>query len=236
MTGRVAIYFAPESGSELDRFGASWIGRDAATGRVITPPVLPEVAESVQRDMTATARKYGFHATLKAPFELAVNRAAFDAAITDFAARIAPFEAPPLSVQVLDGFVALAPSGPSPRLRALAAECVTCFHELAVRPGEKELMRRRQAGLSLRQERYLRWWGYPYVFEDFRFHMTLTGRLPDPAYIQRSLAVLFAPLATQPLAVDAICVFEQQHRDAPFLRTGRYPLQGSPASDGFIRA
>jgi len=66
--------------------------------------------------------------------------------------------------------------------------------------------------------------------------MTLTSRLPDPAFIHCSLAELFVPLAMQPFAVDAICVFEQQDREAPFLLTGRYPLQGKIGSNGLKRA
>lgn len=235
MTGRVAIYYAPEPGSALARFGASWVGRDAFTGKPVPPPAVPGIPDRMQREITASARHYGFHATLKPPFELAADRAVFDAAAESFASRMVPFEAPPLSVDILDGFVALIPSAPSPEIRALADECVTVFHDFAMRPGEEELARRRQAGLSLRQEQYLRWWGYPYVFEDFRFHMTLTGRLPDPSYVRQALAAMFEPLAAEPLKVDAICVFEQSDRDRPFLLTARYPLKGSSAASGNLK-
>ena len=236
MTGRVALYYAPEPGSELDRFGASWLGRDAVTGRSIDAPVLPGITGSMRRDITATARKYGFHATLKPPFALATSRVGFDEAVAEFARNMAPFEAPPLTVGVLDGFVALLPSAPSPELRALADGCVTSFRKHAARPGDAELARRRDAGLTLRQEQNLRWWGYPYVLEDYRFHMTLTNRLPDPGHVCRSLAALFEPLAACPLAVNAICVFEQTDRDAPFLMTARYPLSGAAESHGFKHA
>jgi len=134
MTGRVALYYAPEPGSELDRFGASWLGRDAVTGRSIDAPVLPGITGSMRRDITATARKYGFHATLKPPFALATSRVGFDEAVAEFARNMAPFEAPPLTVGVLDGFVALLPSAPSPELRALADGCVTAFRKHAAPP------------------------------------------------------------------------------------------------------
>ena len=44
-------------------------------------------------------------------------------------------------------------------------------------PGAAELERRRKAGLSAAQEKMLLRWGYPYVLDEFRFHLTLTGRL-----------------------------------------------------------
>lgn len=235
MTGRVAIYYAPAPGSELDRFGASWLGRNSISGQPVTLPAISGISDTMQHDITVSARHYGFHATLKPPFVLVTDRAVFDAAVSAFADRVAPFEAPPLSVQVLDGFLALVPSLPSPELRALADDCVTAFHEFAGRPDEHEMARRRKARLSLRQDRYLRWWGYPYVFEDFRFHMTLTNRLPEPSHVQRVVTAMFEPLAARPLHVDAVCVFEQMDRSAPFLLTGRYPLKGIKAASGAFK-
>ena len=39
-----------------------------------------------------------------------------------------------------------------------------------------------KSGLTDRQEALLTQWGYPYVMEEFRFHITLTGAL-DPAHL-----------------------------------------------------
>ena len=69
MTGfpRYAMYFAAGADSALSRFGAGLLGYDAHTGDEVP---FPDVALRVApdwHDITADPRKYGFHATLKAP-------------------------------------------------------------------------------------------------------------------------------------------------------------------------
>ena len=67
---RYAIYYAAAPGSELDRFGANLLGYDAWSGEDL--PFPDGVAERMPdwRDLTQDPRKYGFHATLKAPLAL----------------------------------------------------------------------------------------------------------------------------------------------------------------------
>src|SRR3546814_20748675 len=110
----------------------------------------------------------------------------------------------PLRLVILDGFLALVPSGPSDALEALAAGCVQRFERFRAPPSALELARRRSNGLTPRQERNLKDWGSPYVLADFRFHLTLTARTPDQAAhpaIRAGLAALAAPVrpATLPL-------------------------------------
>jgi len=150
-------------------------------------------------------------------------------ALHDFAAQRAPFTAPPLRPQRLGRFLALCPLEPSPALSALAADCVRAFDRFRAPPSAAELARRRQAGLSPRQEALLREWGYPYLFDEFRFHMTLTGPAGDGegAAILERLVAAASSLATLPLQVDAICLFHQPAPDAPFALSRRFAFGGA---------
>lgn len=218
MAVRYAIYFAPEEGTALHRFGRDWLGRDprsADYGAPLHPDAAPHIA---------APRRYGFHATLKAPFRLrdGSGRAELAAALRAFAAARAPFVTAPLELGGLDGFLALRPRAAA-ALDRLAADCVRDFEAFRAPPDEGEPRRRGGAGLSPRQAENLRRWGYPYVFEDFRFHMTLTGRL-DAWERERMLALLGPPLAPvldEPLAVASVCLFEERP-DAPFVLAERF--------------
>jgi putative phosphonate metabolism protein len=222
MTDRYALYFAPEPGTPLDRFGNAWLGRDARTGEAMPPSAVPGLTAAEVTRLTAAPRRYGFHATLKPPFALAEGQrpeALFEA-ISRFAAQRLPLAAPPLRLARLDGFLALVPSDRTAELHALADDCVVAFDAFRAAPGEAELARRRAAGLTPRQGAQLRRWGYPYVFEDFRFHMTLTGTLApaEQAVLMAALAPLVAPFGREPLPVRAVSLFAQPAPDQPFRR------------------
>ena len=71
MSARYALYLAPPADSELWRFGSRVIGRDAASGVDISGFALEGWSAPDWRAATQEPRRYGFHATLKAPFRLA---------------------------------------------------------------------------------------------------------------------------------------------------------------------
>ena len=129
--------------------------------------------------LVAAPRRYGFHATLKPPFRLAegADAAGLDAAAARGGGGFAPF-ALRLRLGWLGGFLALVPEAAPPELAALAAACVTRARRLPGAAGAAELARRRAAGLDAVEAENLRRWGYPYVLDRFRFHMTLTGPVP----------------------------------------------------------
>ena len=119
------------------------------------------------------------------------------------------------------------PSAPCPRLAALAAAAVRDPDPFRQPAGADELARRRAAGLSATHERNLTDWGYPYVLDEFRFHLTLTGALPDTqaGAVMTALSPLTAPFCRDPLPVREICLFgERPDRFFELLR--RYPLGG----------
>jgi putative phosphonate metabolism protein len=228
--GRYAIYFAPEPGSALARFGGAWLGYDAAAGKPAARPAVSAVTPERLHAITAEPRRYGFHATLKPPFALAEGTeiGALDAAAAALARRLSAFTAPPLRVACLSGFWALMLSAPCPALDKLAAVCVEALDRFRAPPSAAELAQRRKAGLSQAQEALLERWGYPYVMEEFRFHMTLTARLDadEGAAIGRELAACAAPLCEAGPAIDAISLFHQESRDARFRLVRRYGLAG----------
>lgn len=222
---RYGIYYLPPEGSDLAAFGAQWLGWDVAGGR---PVAHPAVALDVAA-ITATPRVYGFHGTLKPPFRLAdqADHTGLSRAIEALTGRLAPFAAPPLKLARLGSFLALVPSGPSPELAELAAACVRDLDGYRAPAGEAELAKRRAAGLSARQDALLTQWGYPYVMEEFRFHLTLSGRLGDETAgaAEKVLAELTAPLTREPLPVREIALVRQVD-GAPFELLHRYALTG----------
>jgi len=227
---RYAIYFAPDVNTELHRFGSAWLGRDAISGEDLEQPALEGFDAETQKALTATARGYGFHATLKPPFHLKPGLTAED--LLDRAVRFAAgrkaFEIH-LVLRDLSGFLALMQKESRAEMRELAADCVRDFDPLRALPSEAELEKRRAAGLSSQQELMLQRWGYPYVMNEFRFHMTLSKRIRDDAEreaLMREILKHGAEALAAPVRIDAISVFRQKNRSAPFLRLEHFPFGG----------
>ncbi|MFX5207135.1 DUF1045 domain-containing protein, partial [Acinetobacter baumannii] len=74
-------------------------------------------------------RKYGFHATLKAPMALAPGRTEADliAACAAFAGTTRPVPVIRPVVDAISGFIAVIPAEPVDALQQLAAACVRDF-------------------------------------------------------------------------------------------------------------
>ncbi|WP_412103273.1 DUF1045 domain-containing protein [Salipiger bermudensis] len=222
---RYAVYYAPEPGPFAE-FTARWLGWDAAAGTEREHPDVPGVPLPVA-EITATPRKYGFHGTLKPPFRITGSRAALEADLAALAATLAPAEMPGLALTRLGSFVALTPEGDTAGLARIAAQTVRALDPHRAAPGEDELARRRKANLSPAQEKNLLRWGYPYVMEEFRFHLTLTGRLPraQAEATMAALAPVLEPLAPRPFRVDALCLFGEDEAGR-FHLLHRYALTG----------
>ncbi|MDO6586619.1 DUF1045 domain-containing protein [Salipiger sp. 1_MG-2023] len=222
---RFAVYYAPEPGPFAD-FCASWLGWDAARGMPAPHPQIAGLPRPVT-EITATPRKYGFHGTLKPPFRLTGSRAALEQDLEALAARLGPAEMPGLTLARLGAFLALTPTGDTAPLARLAAETVRALDIHRAPPSEAELERRRNARLSPAQDANLARWGYPYVMDDFRFHLTLTGKLTPREATQTEVALrpLLTPLLPEPFRVDALCLFGED-RDGSFHLLHRYALSG----------
>jgi putative phosphonate metabolism protein len=227
MTTRFALYVAPPADHPLHGFAARWLGWDPESGETHDPEPAAGFSASRIAALTAEPRRYGFHGTLKPPFRLAegCSDSMLIAALERFAARHAPVRLPALQIAALGTFLALRPSAPCPAIDDLAAACVRDFDAFRAPPSEAELARRRQAGLTPRQESHLARWGYPYVLEDFRLHFTLTGSIDNTAEraaLLEHLSAEVAPLLRSPMIVSELCLFAQSGSDAPFRIVGRY--------------
>lgn len=222
---RLALYWAPPLGDPLHRLGSAWLGRDAETGASLPQPALPGLDI---RDITADPRGYGLHATLKPPFRLRVSWVEAVAAAEALAAATAPFDLPALAVADLEGFLALRETAPCPALHRLADAAVAALDFARAPPGEAELARRRRAGLSARQAALLDRWGYPYVFEDWRFHVTLTRRLSaeERAVVLPAVRDFLGEAPGVPRRVTELALFTQAGPGAPFLIAERLALRG----------
>ncbi|MGR6466934.1 DUF1045 domain-containing protein [Rhizobium sp. PAMB 3182] len=215
---RYAVFFTPPADDPLTETAAIWLGRDAFTGAALNPP---SAAGLDLASLTAEPRRYGFHGTLKAPFHLTTGRSeadlvtAFDAFVRDYPA----FTIPKMVVGALGPFFALVPATDAgDGISALARACVEAFEPLRAPLSEADIARRNPERLNERQRTYLAEWGYPYVFDEFRFHMTLTGAVPEaerPA-MRQMLDATFAPFAGQPMRVGHLALFAEPERGAPF--------------------
>ena len=219
---RYAIYALPEPGSALEAFGRAVLGYDSATGEAV--PQAPGLAE-----VTAGARVYGFHATLKAPMRLApgADEAALLARAERLAAAHPPVEVGGLAVAAIGRFLALVPVAAPPALGLFAAECVATFEPLRAPLNEAERAKRRPERLSPRARALLEAWGYPHVFEEFCFHMTLTDALPEEAQADwhARLSEGFRESGAGPLTIQSIGILRQDGA-APFRLLARIPFGG----------
>lgn len=217
---RYAIYFAPDADRALTRFGAETLGYDAYSGHDIDHPKAVVVDFPDWAEITADPRKYGFHGTLKAPFSLANGKSETDllAALVAFAEE--PREIPIIVpvVRTISGFTAIVPADVDDDLELLAEACVRDFDSFRASMSAEDRARRKPEALTPRQVEHLDDWGYPYVFEDFRFHMTLTSRLTEErgAAVLRLLQHRFAELAIDELRIDSVALFKQDSKDTRF--------------------
>jgi 2'-5' RNA ligase len=220
---RHAIYFAPTPDSALERFGRIWFGT--------APPAIDGIDRTRWDDLLRPARHYGFHATLKPPFRIADGRSRDElvSALAAFASGRSSFSGPPLRPAIISGFIALRPVSNDTRISTLAADCVEAFDAFRAPADGAEIARRRRTGLSERQDALLARWGYPYVFEEFRFHMTLTGRVSEEerTHLLSAASSLTDGLVDQPTLFDALSLFEQDEPDRPFRLTQRFPFDAS---------
>lgn len=228
-TPRYAIYYAPAADSALWRFGCATLGYDAFTGEDIDFAVPAGADTGSWPKLTAEPRRYGFHATLKAPFTLANGRS--EGQLRAFAHQIAAgLTSVPLagfSVTALGTFIALTPSQPSPALQTFAFDIVQAFEPFRAPLSAADLERRLASPLTPAQRAYLEAFGYPYVGDDFRFHMTLTGALLRDAVAGLAAALAQAhaqAVPEEPVAIDRLALFRQDDREGRFRVIDSFPF------------
>jgi len=218
---RYAIYFIPAAESDLYRFGSAILGYDCYTGKSVPYPDEFQADAAGWSQVIDEPRRYGFHATLKAPFRLlpSCNEAQLVSAVHSFAGlgHAVPMISP--IVQMVSGFAAIVARRQEPSIDALASHCTTIFDAFRAPMSPPERARRMALGLSRRQIQNLDRWGYPHVFADFRFHMTLTGTI-ETRRRRRILASLRQCLgrmrADQPVSIDRLALVKQESAQAGY--------------------
>lgn len=231
---RYALYYTPAAGSPWWSAGCRWLGRDSSRGMTMPLPALPGIAPELFARLTERPRRYGFHATLKAPFRLAQGFGEQDllTMAQAFAERQRPVSLGTPQPQLLRNFLALCPQEHSAELGALASRCVEYFDLLRAAPSSSELEKRRATGLTPRQDALLQRWGYPYAEEAFQFHITLTDNLrnlaqPEIEALHAAAKQWFSSAANSPPSLDALTICREDEPGAPLMEWQRIPFNAA---------
>ena len=227
-SGRFAIYYAPTPFSALHSLGSTWLGRDSATGKIIEQPSIFGITSERLSELTKSARHYGFHATLKAPFQLkhGTTLTLLKQTLRQVFGDASPFHIN-LDVLRLGKLFALMLSKPNPKIQSLAEIVVREIDAFREPITKEELAIRRSKGLTPSQDENLINWGYPYVFSEFRFHITLTGKIQlskEQAIIYDAIKRHFSEFLNKRIKIEHICLFRQTNKEAPFLLVDQFKL------------
>jgi Protein of unknown function (DUF1045) len=217
---RYAIYWTPQPGSELARFGERWFAEPAQTAG------LP--ADLAQRAVKAPAR-YGLHATLKAPFPLRVDASAKDVqqALDAFCAkRRAPIGGA-FKPAFFQGFFGLVLSAHTADVDWLAASCVTHFDGFRDPRGTSGVPA--DGPLTPQEEAFEAEFGYPYILSVFQFHVTLAGPLPQHELdlVAAALQPHIAPFLHAPVLIDSLTLLGELAETRVFEPLSRHPFRWS---------
>jgi len=217
---RCAICFTPPVDDALTIAAARWLRRDPYTGARIAWPV-EGLVETDHAFLTAAPRRIGFHGSLKAPFRLADDDGLpeVQAALAKFCRRVPPITVDAMRIALLENFFALVPTAPNAELHELATDFVTVFDQYRSATSDLDLARGDIGRLNGRQFANLMAWGHPYVLDQFRFHMTLTGPIDELErdYVAETLDRHFGTLADEPLCISQVALFVEPEPNAPFL-------------------
>lgn len=220
---RYAIYYTPNDA--LADVGSAWLGWDLKQGRRVPHPVIERFDVAA---LTDTPRKYGLHATIKPPFAM-VETAGEDAlsdALAQLCAQIVPVELGLLELNQLRSFIALTPAGDQTELGQLAAQVVKGLDAFRAPLSPQDLARRRRSRLTGAQDQNLVAWGYPYVMDEFQFHITLTGRIKgDAEPVLAALAGILKEPLRKPFELDGLTLAGQD-RSGMFHEIDRFALTG----------
>ncbi len=227
---RYAIYYAPTVGSALMRYGNGWLGFDPENGFNANLPVKEKILEYQADKYISSPRRYGFHGTLKPPFSLCKHHDVYelDLALQSLAGELKPATSGPLALKNIGRFICLAPTGDCSEIVQLATSTVKDLDRFRGPQSEAQLAKRRAAGLNTKQESYLQRFGYPYVMDEFRFHLTLTNSLSegDLKMIFPLLEELMKEVCREDFRISELCLFADPGENKPFQLLKRYPLSG----------
>jgi len=231
MMPRYAVYFSPAITSPWWAFGAGWLGRNEYSNLPLEQAKLEEISSEALYAMTQSPRRYGFHATLKAPFHLKSNYGEADLIenLALLSKQLQPVELSALCAVKMGDFVALVPQGMSTQLSDLAEKCVTEIDDMRAPLTEFEIARRNVDSSDVRGQFLLEKFGYPHVLERFIFHFTMSGRV-TPQEADSLIKKVMNPVALlnqkSPLVLDRLCLFVEDSPGVPFRRIADMALTG----------
>jgi hypothetical protein len=223
MFKRYAIYFTPPPG-DFSQLATTWLGWDLAQGSTVPHPDIAGVNVAA---ITERPRKYGLHATIKAPFTLAYSTTEQELtdALAAFCAGHPTVTLGGLALTQIGRFLALTPAGDTSDLNGLASAAIQSLDRFRAPLGDAEFDRKNRPNMSDRQRQLLRQWGYPHVEEFFRFHITLTGPIPDAEIIQvrQAIEAYLMPAIPAPFDIDSLTLCGED-MDGRFHQIARFGL------------
>jgi len=229
MQDRYAIYFVPSADEEYYQRISQWLGYSIHTGRPVSQTELSPTLQPFT-GFTRHARMYGCHATLKPPFRLKPNlkEKQLVKIFKHFSRLFPPIQCSGLQIENIGRFVALTLTDECPRLHELATDCVQTFDLFRDDLTPAEFNKRQPERLSPNQLLMLKQWGYPFVIDEFRFHITLSDPLPESslAACKKALIDDLSPIPSRPFILDSISLCYQPAPSKPFITLETHPLQG----------
>lgn len=206
---RYAVYHLPEGA--LGTWGAHWLGWDVRHGEASQHPEIANLPRPIDA-LSAVPRRYGFHATMKAPLRLAAgtDRHQMAVALKNICASHRPF-AMQMRLHWDWGFLCLRPVAQSEALVALEADLVRKLDRFRAPLSPEDLARRNPERLSPPARAHLDRWGYPHVLDLFHYHLTLSGAITadEGEALAAALGADLAPLLAAPMPVGALALVEE---------------------------
>ncbi|ASY63917.1 protein RcsF [Sinorhizobium sojae CCBAU 05684] len=177
---------------------------------------------------TAVPRRFGFHATIMAPFHLApeTDEVQLLKALMHFTTVEAPLTVERMELARIGQCWGLAPQVHCHSVHLLAARVVQAFDRFRAPLSEEEVERTDPDRLTAPQFANLHRWGDPFVMDEYRFNLKLTGPLNAAAErrLETPLRGLFEPRLAEPLVVDSLALFVEQDAGAPLRVHSQHPL------------
>ena len=208
---RYAIYYIPDL--PLFQIGSDWLGWNSIIGQETT-------LSADYRRITDRPRKYGFHATVKPPFSLASRstQGELQDAFHAFCASVSPATGGTLKISRLGRFLAMAQDVQSNEVTELVASTVSNFDKFCAPLSDQDIAKRRQRRLTPQQDALMLRWGYPYVMQEFKFHMTLTGPLAPNEIdaIEHDANKRFREFLGQPLKIASLALLGEHSESGRF--------------------
>jgi hypothetical protein len=222
MFERYAVYYTFD-GAPANK-GAAWLGWDIGAGAMVAQPEFSgvDLARATQRP-----RKYGFHATIKAPFRLAegATEPQLKTAFSELCAALPPAPSGTLQLAHIGRFLALTLKGDDTFVKDMAQQVVAGLDAFRAPLTDAEIARRTRSRLSDQQRQNLDKWGYPHVMDDYRFHITLTGplKVDELSGTKKAAQDFFSNLLTQPFTIASLTLAGERS-DGTFCEIMRLPL------------